>query len=77
MPGRYFVTITEPYGSYDILRENVLSLEYVDCCVSAGRLLSGEIGSHKRIPAPVKQPRRQAVVLSDCKPLPVVSGSVV
>ncbi|MEA2327126.1 MAG: lipopolysaccharide transport system ATP-binding protein [Thermoanaerobaculia bacterium] len=25
MPGRYFVTITEPYGSYDILRENVLT----------------------------------------------------
>jgi hypothetical protein len=25
MPGRYFVTITEPYGSYEILRENVLT----------------------------------------------------
>ncbi len=25
MPGRYFVTITEPYGGYDILRENVLT----------------------------------------------------
>jgi len=25
MPGRYFVTITEPYGSHDILRENVLT----------------------------------------------------
>jgi lipopolysaccharide transport system ATP-binding protein len=25
MPGRYFVTITEPYGSYDLLRENVLT----------------------------------------------------
>jgi lipopolysaccharide transport system ATP-binding protein len=25
MPGRYFVTITEPYGSYDMLRENVLT----------------------------------------------------
>jgi lipopolysaccharide transport system ATP-binding protein len=25
MPGRYFVTITEPYGSYYILRENVLT----------------------------------------------------
>jgi len=25
MPGRYFITITEPYGSYDLLRENVLS----------------------------------------------------
>jgi lipopolysaccharide transport system ATP-binding protein len=24
-PGRYFLTITEPYGSYDIVRENVLS----------------------------------------------------
>jgi lipopolysaccharide transport system ATP-binding protein len=25
MPGRYFVTITEPYGAYDIPRENVLT----------------------------------------------------
>jgi homopolymeric O-antigen transport system ATP-binding protein len=25
MPGRYFVTITEPYGNHDILRENVLT----------------------------------------------------
>jgi lipopolysaccharide transport system ATP-binding protein len=25
-PGRYFLTITEPYGTYDIVRENVLSL---------------------------------------------------
>jgi lipopolysaccharide transport system ATP-binding protein len=25
MPGRYFVTITEPYGGYDIPRENVLT----------------------------------------------------
>ncbi|HEV7485683.1 MAG TPA: polysaccharide ABC transporter ATP-binding protein [Thermoanaerobaculia bacterium] len=25
MPGRYFVTITEPYGAYDMLRENVLT----------------------------------------------------
>ncbi len=25
MPGRYFVTITEPYGAYDMVRENVLT----------------------------------------------------
>ncbi|HEX7678245.1 MAG TPA: polysaccharide ABC transporter ATP-binding protein [Thermoanaerobaculia bacterium] len=25
MPGRYFVTITEPYGGYDMVRENVLT----------------------------------------------------
>lgn len=25
MPGRYFVTITEPYGGHDIVRENVLT----------------------------------------------------
>ncbi|MDP9360544.1 MAG: polysaccharide ABC transporter ATP-binding protein [Acidobacteriota bacterium] len=25
IPGRYFVTITEPYGGYDIVRENVLT----------------------------------------------------
>jgi lipopolysaccharide transport system ATP-binding protein len=24
-PGRYFLTVTEPYGTYDIVRENVLS----------------------------------------------------
>ena len=29
-PGRYFLTITEPYGSYDIVRENVLSLSVTE-----------------------------------------------
>ena len=30
MPGRYFVTITEPYGSYDIVRENVLTFSVTE-----------------------------------------------
>ena len=30
MPGRYFVTITEPYGGYDIVRENVLTFSVTE-----------------------------------------------
>jgi len=29
-PGRYFLTITEPYGTHDIVRENVLSLSVTE-----------------------------------------------
>jgi lipopolysaccharide transport system ATP-binding protein len=29
-PGRYFLTITEPYGTYDIVRENVLSFSVTE-----------------------------------------------
>ena len=30
MPCCYFVTITEPYGAYDILRENVLTFSVTE-----------------------------------------------
>jgi lipopolysaccharide transport system ATP-binding protein len=30
MPGRYFITITEPYGSHDIVRENVLTFSVTE-----------------------------------------------
>ncbi len=30
MPGRYFVSVTEPYGGYDILRENVLTFSVTE-----------------------------------------------
>ena len=30
MPGRYFVTVTEPYGGYDIARENILTFSVTE-----------------------------------------------
>jgi lipopolysaccharide transport system ATP-binding protein len=30
MPGRYFITVTEPYGTYDIVRENVLTFSVTE-----------------------------------------------
>jgi hypothetical protein len=30
MPGRYFITVTEPCGTYDIVRENVLTFSVTE-----------------------------------------------
>jgi lipopolysaccharide transport system ATP-binding protein len=45
MPGRYFVTVTEPYGGYDIVRENVLTFSVTEQnSVAARDNRGGKIG---------------------------------